>query len=405
MSVMEKRMSRESRGRVAIVGAGCTKFGENFEQSYGDMIAEAAFEAFEESGLGPRDIEAAWLSTAFPDNTVYHGKAGHDLCEPLSLRGIPISRVSNFCGSAGDAVVNAAQALLSGRFKVVLAMGVEKMRDRSPRNSLVKMMVETLHPIYQKGFTAPGTFAVYANRMMERIGLRREHLAKISAKNHRFGVFNSKAQYGAKIGPEDILKSPMVVYPLTVMDCCPTTDGAACVIMMRTEDAAAVNREHILVRGFEMYVSDGWDYPYFDIENDFVRFRNLKAASKRLYASTGIIDPLREIHCAEVHDCFTINEAITYEGLGLVYSVEEIPGAIDDGIFDAGGKLPINTSGGLLSCGHPVGATGLRMIYAIKQQLQEKAGQGQVKNARLGLTENMGGPASILALTILERKD
>lgn len=398
-------MTPEVKDRVAIVGAGCTRFDENFEQSYGDMIAEAAFEAFEEAGVGPRDIEAAWLSTAFPDNTVYHGKAGHDLSEPLSLRGIPISRVSNFCGSAGDAVINAAQGLLSGRYKVVLAMGVEKLRDRSPRNSLVKMMVETLHPFYQKGFTAPGTFAVYANRMMAKSGLTREHLAKISAKNHCFGVHNPKAEYRKPLTYRDVLKSPMVSYPLTVMDCCPTTDGAACVIMMRKEDASSFNKDYILIKGIELYVSDGWDFPYFDKSNDFMNFKNLKKASRNLYSNTGINNPLEEIDCAEVHDCFTINEAITYEGLGFVKTVDDIPKAIDDGIFDAGGMLPINTSGGLLSCGHPVGATGLRMVYTIKQQLQEKAGGAQVENARLGLTENMGGPASILALTILGRND
>ncbi|MGD8386179.1 MAG: hypothetical protein PVG49_03515 [Desulfobacteraceae bacterium] len=391
--------------RVAIVGAGCTRFDENFDQSYGDLIAEAAFEAFEEAGVGPRDIDGAWLSTAFPDNTVYHGKAGHDLCEPLSLRGIPITRVSNFCGSAGDAVINASQALLSGRHRCVLAMGVEKLRERSPRNSLVKMMVETLHPLYQKGFTAPGTFAVYANRMMAKIGLKREHLAKISAKNHCFGVHNPKAEYRIKMTYEDVLKSPMVVYPLTVMDCCPTTDGAACVIMMRTEDAGAFNRDHILIRGLELYVSDGWDFPYFNPDNDFMHFSNLKAAAARMYRNAGILNPLEEIDCSEVHDCFTINEALTYEGLGFVDRIEDVPAAIDDGLFDEGGKVPVNTSGGLLSCGHPVGATGLRMMYAIKAQLQEKAGGAQVRNARLGLTENMGGPASILALSLLSRND
>jgi acetyl-CoA C-acetyltransferase len=295
--------------------------------------------------------------------------------------------------------------LLSGRYKVVLAMGVEKLRDRSPRNSLVKMMVETLHPVYQKGFTAPGTFAVYANRMMAKIGLQRKHLAKISAKNHCFGVHNPKAEYRIKMTAEDVLKSPMVVYPLTVMDCCPTTDGASCVIMMRTDDAKACNRDSILIKALELSVSDGWDYPYFDRDNDFMHFKNLTFAAKKLYKSAGIQNPIEEIDCAEVHDCFTINEALTYEGLGFVKDIADVPAAIDDGLFDAEGKVPINTSGGLLSCGHPVGATGLRMMYAIKQQLQEKAGGAQVKNARLGLTENMGGPASIIALSILGRND
>jgi acetyl-CoA C-acetyltransferase len=286
-----------------------------------------------------------------------------------------------------------------------MALGVEKLRDRSPRDSLVKMTVETLHPVYQKGFTAAGTFAVYANRMMAKIGLTREHLAKISAKNHCFGVHNPKAQYRMKMTPEDVLKSPMVVYPLTVMDCCPTTDGAACVIMTRTEDAKALNKDHLLIRGIELRVNEGWDYPYFDADNDFMHFKNLKNATMKLYEAAGIKKPLEEIDCAEVHDCFTINEALSYEGLGFLEKIEDTPGAIDDGFFDAGGKLPVSTSGGLLSCGHPVGATGLRMMYQIKQQLQEKAGGAQVKNARLGLTENMGGPCTVLALSLLARND
>jgi acetyl-CoA C-acetyltransferase len=393
-------MALEIKDKVAIVGAGCTRLAENFEQSYGDLVAEAAFEAFEQAGVGPKDIEAAWLSTAFPDVTVYHGKAGHDLGEPLSLYNIPITRVSNFCGSAGDAIQNAAWALLAGRYRVVLALGVEKLRDRSPQNSLVKMMVETLHPFYQKGFTAPGTFAVYANRLMEKVGLKREHLAKISAKNHRFGVHNPKAQYRQEISVEDILKAPMVAYPLTVMDCCPTTDGAAALVMVRTEDAKSFNKEYTLIKGIGFTCVSGWDLPHFDPRNDFLRFKSPKIAAKMAYEQAGIKNPLKEIDVAEVHDCFTINEALTYEALGWCPSVEEIGKYIDEGIFDADGELPVNTSGGLLSCGHPVGATGIRMVYDIIRQLKGKAGGAQVKNAQIGLTENMGGPASIVAIGI-----
>lgn len=394
-------MAFELKDKVAIVGAGCTRFAENFELSYGDMVAQAAFEAFEEAGVGLKDIEAAWLSTAFPDTGVYHGKAGHDLAEPISLYNIPITRVSNFCGSAGDAMQNAIYGLLSGRYKVVLALGVEKLRDRSPQNSLVKMMVETLHPLYQKGFTAPGTFAVYANRLIEKYGLKREHLAKISVKNHRFGVHNPRAQYRQEITIDTVLNSPMVAYPLTVMDCCPTTDGAAAVVMVRTEDAKAFNSDYILVKGLGFTVVSGWDLPYFDPRNELLTFKSAKIAAQMAYEQADIKDPLKEIDVAEVHDCFTINEAITYEGLGFCPKVEEIGQYIDDGVFDAGGEVPINTSGGLLSCGHPVGATGLRMVYDIKRQLQEKAEGAQVKNAQIGLTENMGGPASIVAITIL----
>lgn len=396
-------MTVDIKDKVAIVGAGCTKFAENFEMSYGDLVAQAAFEAFEESGVDPRDIDAAWLSCAFPDNTVYHGKAGHDLSEPISLYNIPVTRVSNFCGSAGDAIQNAIFGLLSKRYNVVMALGVEKMRDRSPRNTLVKMMVETLHPFYQKGFTPPGTFAVYANHYIEKYGLKREHLAKISVKNHRFGVHNPKAQYRQEISVDTVLNSPMVAYPLTVMDCCPTTDGAAAVILMRTEDARAIKKDLILFKGVGFTVVSGWDLPYFDPRHDYLTFKSAEVASRIAYDQAGIKDPLKEIDVAEAHDCFTINEAITYNALGLCPKLEDIGKHIDDGIYDTGGLLPINTSGGLLSCGHPVGATGLRMVYALKMQLEEKAGAVQVKNARIGLAENMGGPASICSINIVGR--
>lgn len=393
-------MTIDIKDKVAVVGTGCTRFAENFEQSYGDLVAEAAFAAFEEAGVDPKDIEAAWLSTAFPDNTVYHGKAGHDLAEPCSLYNIPITRVSNFCASAGDAIQNAAWALVAGRYNVVLVLGVEKLRDRSPQNTILKMMVETLHPFYQKGFTAPGTFAIYANRMMEMVGLKREHLAKISAKNHRFGVHNPKAQYRQQISVEDILKAPMVAYPLTVLDCCPTTDGAAALVMVRTEDAKSFNKDYTLIKGIGFTCYSGWDSPYFDARNDFLRFKAPKIAAQMAYEQADIKTPLKEIDVAEVHDCFTINEFLTYEALGWCPRVEEVGKYIDDGIFELDGELPVNTSGGLLSCGHPVGATGIRMTYDIIRQLKGTAGGVQVKNAQIGLTENMGGPASIVAIGI-----
>jgi len=389
------------KDKVAIVGTGCTRFAENFEMSYGDMVAEAAFEAFEEAGLEPKDIEAAWLSTAFPDNTVYHGKAGHDLAEPLSLYNIPITRVANFCGSAGDAVQNAVWALLAGRYKVVLALGVEKLRDRSPQDSLINMMVETLHPLYQKGFTAPGTFAIYANKLIDQYGLQREHLSKISVKNHRFGVHNPKAQYRQEISLDTVLKAPTVAYPLTVLDCCPTTDGAACVILVRREDAQAINPNYVLIKGIGFTTTSGWDSPYFDPDFEFLTFKSAKIASQMAYDQAGIKNPIKELDLAEVHDCFTINEAISYEGLGWCPRLEDIPKYIDDGIFDKDGELPVSTSGGLLSCGHPVGATGLRMLYWLTRQLQGRAGEAQIKNAKLGLAENMGGPASICSINIL----
>ncbi|MEE8449724.1 MAG: hypothetical protein V3S39_08840 [Thermodesulfobacteriota bacterium] len=235
------------KDKIAIVGVGCTKFGENFNLGYGDMVVEAAYEAFEDANVGPEDIDAAWLGTAFPDAGVWKGRSGMDLAEPLGLFDIPITRVSNYCATGGDAMRNAVMALLAGEHNLVLALGVEKLRDRSPTESLVKMQEETGHPLYQKGLTAAGMFAVYATRHFEQFGVTREHLAQISVKNHRHAVLNPKAHYRKEISLESALKSPMVAYPLGVMDSCPTTDGAAAAILCRREDAKKLKPDYSLL--------------------------------------------------------------------------------------------------------------------------------------------------------------
>ncbi len=388
------------KDKIAIVGAGCTRFSEHFDKSYGDLVSEAVLEAVKEAGIEIRQIEAAWLSTAFPAAGVYKGRSGMDLAEPLGLFNIPITRVSNYCASAGDAFRNACLALLSGEHKIVLALGVEKLRDRSPQESLVKMMVEQGHQFYQKGFTAAGTFATYATRHMHEYGLTRKDLALVSVKNHRHAVKNPKAHYRKEITVDFALKSPMVAYPLTLMDSCPTTDGAAAVIMVRTEDAKSFNKNHVLVKGQGFSVSTGWDLPFYDHHYKFLSFEATRTASRMAYNHAGIKKPFEEIDFAEVHDCFSNVELLTYEDLGFCE-----PGKgyalVREGITNFEGKLPVNISGGLLSCGHPVGATGLRMIYELTRQLQGQSGERQLKKADIGLAHNIGGPGAVASVTIL----
>lgn len=386
---------------IAIIGIGTTPFGELFHRSYDDLVRDAALQAIKDAGISMDDIGAAWLSTAFPEIGVFKGRSGMDLCEPLSLYDIPVTRVSNFCASGGDAIRNAANALKAGECDVAMAMGVEKLRDRQPQDSIVKMMVEYGHPFFQKGFTAAGTFAVYANRIMHEYGVTREDISSISVKNHFHGSMNEKAHHRKSCTLEQVMTSPMVANPLTVMDSCPTTDGAACVIMVREEDVDKTRHKPVYIKGIGLSIATGWDLPFFDPNHDFLSFRATRNAAHAAYKQAGITKPIDEIDLVEVHDCFSIVELLTYEDLGLCK-----PGEAKDLVrgkeTQFGGKIPVNVSGGLLSCGHPVGATGVRMVTEVVSHLRDSAGQRQVKNAKRGLTHNIGGPGAIASVIILE---
>jgi len=391
------------KDQVCIVGIGCTKFGELFHQSYEDLVAAAAHDALLDAGISRRRIDAAWLGTAFPDAGVYKGRAGMDLAEPLGLFDIPVTRVSNYCATAAEAVRGAVNSLLAGESNVALALGVEKLRDRSPQDSIVKMMVEMGHPYYQKGFTAAGTFAMYASRHFEKYGVTREDLATISVKNHAHACLNPRAHYRREITLEQALRSPLVADPLTVMDSCPTTDGAAAAILVRAEDAGKFSGTPVYLKGLGLSVSTGWDLPFFDESYDLLSFQATKVAAGKAYQQAGIVDPIAQIDLAEVHDCFSIVELLTYEDLGFCPQ-GEAKELVRSGATGRDGVMPVNVSGGLLSCGHPVGATGIRMVHEICEQLRGDAGERQIPGARLGLAHNIGGPGAIAAVTILGKE-
>jgi acetyl-CoA C-acetyltransferase len=389
---------------IAIIGIGVTKFGELFHQSYDDLVRDAAMQAINDAQINIDDIGAAWLSTAFPEIGVFKGRSGMDLCEPLSLYNIPVTRVSNYCASGGDAIRNAANALRAGECDVAMALGVEKLRDRQPQNSIVKMMVEYGHPYLQKGFTAAGTFAVYANRIMHEYGVTREDISNISVKNHYHGTLNEKAHHRVLCSLEEVMTSPMVANPLTVMDSCPTTDGAACIIMVRAEDVDKTKHKPIYIKGIGLSISTGWDMPFFDTNHNFLSFEATQKAAEKAYKQAGISKPIDEIDLIEVHDCFSIVELLTYEDLGLCKQ-GEAKDLIRGNETKLGGKIPVNVSGGLLSCGHPVGATGIRMVHEIATHLRNQAGERQVKNAKTGMTHNIGGPGAIASVIILSNEN
>jgi acetyl-CoA C-acetyltransferase len=388
---------------IAIIGTGVTRFGELFNQGYDDLVRDAALQAISDAKISMDEIGAAWLSTAFPEIGVFKGRSGMDLCEPLSLYNIPVTRVSNYCASGADAIRNAVNALRAGECDVAMALGVEKLRDRQPQDSIVKMMVEYGHPYYQKGFTAAGTFAVYAKRMMHEYGITREDISAVSVKNHFNGTLNEKAHHRKACTLEEVMTSPMVADPLTVFDSCPTTDGAACVILVRAEDVDITRHRPVYIKGIGLSIATGWDMPFFDPHHDFLSFQATKNAAQSAYKQAGITNPIDELDLIEVHDCFSIVELLTYEDLGLCKQ-GEAKDLIRGKMTQAGGKIPVNVSGGLLSCGHPVGATGVRMVVEVSTHLRNEAGKRQVQGAKRGLTHNIGGPGAIASVIVLSNE-
>ena len=386
---------RESlKDRVAIIGVGCTRFGEHFDRSYEDLALEAACVAFDDARIEPERIDAAWLGTFSP--YAGNGKAAVSLADALRLYGKPVTRVENYCATGTDAFRNAALAVASGMYEVALVLGVEKLKDRPVRG----LAWEGGHPYQHDGLTAPGVFAMAANRYFHRFGGGREALARVSVKNHHNGALNPKAHFQMEVTEEQVLKAPIVAWPFGLFDCCPTTDGAAAAVVCRADMARQFREDFVLVKGLGLAVTSG--RPWFDPANDYVGFAATWAAAAEAYSMAGISDPIREIDLAEVHDCFTWTEISNYEDLGFCRKGE---GAafVAEGRSALAGELPVNPSGGLKSFGHPIGASGVRMIYEVVTQLRGQAGARQIHDAELGLVHNLGGPGSVACVVVLGR--
>lgn len=380
------------RDKVAVIGVGCAKFGENFEKGYEDMAVDAFTEALEDAHVERKDIEAAWLGTFSPQ--AGHGKAGTSLADALKLFDIPITRVENYCATGMEAFRNAAFGVASGMYDVALALGVEKMKDRPGRG----LVLEGHHPLLGRGTTAPGLFALAANRYFHEFGIDKTTLAKVAVKNHRNGALSPKAHMQKEVTIEQVLKAPIIAWPFGLFDCCPTTDGSAAAILCRADLAPRFNKDYVLVKGIGLSVTSG--RPYNDPTFDYVGFRATVGAAKQAYAQAGIKNPRKEIHLAEVHDCFTMTEILNYEDLGFA---EKGKGwrLLDEGVVQLEGDLPVNPSGGLKSFGHPIGASGVRMIAEVTTQLRGKAGKRQVKRHDVGLAHNVGGPGAVSCVTVL----
>jgi acetyl-CoA C-acetyltransferase len=377
------------RDQIAVVGVGCTRFGDLFEQGYEDLICDAAFQAYDDAGIDPKDIGAAYLGTYMPGPS--GGKAAVSLGDALRLYDRPITRVENYCATGTDAFRNGCMAIASGAFDIVLVLGAEKLKDRGGRG-----LPRFGHPLLAKGNSAPGLFALAANRYMHTFGMGRETLAKVAVKNHYNGARNPKAHLRSEVTEEKVLNAPMISWPFGLFDCCPTTDGAAAAILCRADLASRFTDTPILVKGVGLSVSTG--RPYYDPTFDYLGFPSTANAARQAYEMAGIA--ASDIDLAEVHDCFTWTEISNIEDLGFCAKGEGRHW-VDEGRTTLRGDLPINPSGGLKSFGHPIGASGVRMIYECVEQLRGNCGERQVADAHLALAHNVGGPGAVSCVVVL----
>jgi acetyl-CoA C-acetyltransferase len=385
------------KDQVAIIGMGCTRFGERWDKGAEDLVIEAAQEAFEDAGIAKQQIEACYFSTVMASLI---GVSGSIAADALKLKDIPVIRNENWCTSAHIALIEACMAVASGAYDVVMALGVEKLKDTGyPGLGTGRGM----HPVYEARRTSPGSFGLIAQRYFKACGLTeeqgRETLAKIEVKNHDNGSLCPKAHFQNKITVEKVLNAPIIAWPLGIFDCCGNSDGAACAIVTSAERAKDFRQDPIYLKGFGIATDPM--LPHFRPDFSWTSFPSLVTSSRKAYEMAGIKDPRKELDLAEVHDCFSITELVIYEDFGFSprgRAKEDV----DSGFFRLDGGLPVNVDGGLKCFGHPVGASGLRMTYEVYKQLQGKAElpERQLEKPRLGLAHTFGGPPQISAVAI-----
>ncbi len=382
--------------KVAIISCGQSKFGSFVEKTYEDLFAEAYLDAMQHiQNFESKEIKEAFVgSLAFGGSQL--GNMSALISDAINVVGIPAARVENACGSSSFALRFAAYSIMSGQNDIVIAGGVEKMQDISKKSRLWWFGVAgDIKWERLAGMTFPGNYALMATRHMHEFGTKKEDISLCAVKNHKNAVNNPKAQFRKEITLEQAVKAPIVAWPLTVFDCCPLTDGASIAILCDAEIAKKYTDTPVYVEG----IGAGSDYLALYRRESLTRIDAAIKASKAAYKMAKL-EP-KDINVAEVHDCFTIAEILAYEDCGFCKKGE---GGLfsHEGQADIGGKVPINTGGGLKAKGHPIGATGTAQIYEIWKQLTERH-QNQVAGAEIGLTHNVGGTGSAAAITILKR--
>jgi acetyl-CoA C-acetyltransferase len=377
---------------VAVVAAGMTRFGELWESSLRDLFVEAAAEALHNANVD--HVDDIFIGNMSGGQFVGQEHLGPLMADQLGMSGVAATRVESACASGGVALRQGWMAVASGMSDLVLATGVEKMTDGADVTNILATAADQENEVYH-GITFPGLYALIARAYMEAHGTTEEDLAWVAVKNHRHGAMNPKAQFRREIEVDDVLQSTMVATPLRMLQCSPVSDGAAAVLLCPLDQAAKYTDKPVKIVGSGMATGP---MALADRDDPAVLDAVGKSAA-RAYEMAGVSP--ESIQVAEVHDCFTIAEVCCIEALGLVCAGEGGQAA-RGGVTTLGGRIPVNTSGGLKSKGHPVGATGVAQAIEIFEQLRGEAGDRQVEGARLGLTQNMGGSGASSVVHIFE---
>jgi len=401
-------MATGIKDKIAIIGMGCTKFGERWEVGAEELMVEAFEECIADAGLEKNDIEAAWLGTCLEE--VNLGKTAMPLATALRLPMIPVTRVENYCATGTEAFRGACYAVASGAYDICLALGVEKLKDAgygglpNPGSG-----AGTLSWQWWPNLSAPGSFAQLASAYTAKHNVSDQDLkramAHISAKSHDNGLLNPKAHLQKKITEEQVMAAPIIAHPLGLFDCCGVSDGAACAIVTTPEIAKKLGKkDFISVKALQIALSSGQEVGYNDWDGD--HFMTTTKCSTKAYEEAGIKDPRKEISMMEVHDCFSITELVTMEDLHISERGNAIKDILD-GFYDLDGGVPCQVDGGLKCFGHPIGASGIRMLYEMYLQLHGRAEKRQLQDPKNGLTHNLGGFPfqNICSVSIIGRYD
>ncbi len=387
-------MATGIRDKVAVLGMGCSRFGERWESAGEDLMVESFQECLKDAGIDKKQIEACWFGCCYDSINV--GNSALPASVALKLPLIPATRVENKCATATEAFRGACYAVAAGVYDIALAIGVDKLKDTGYGGLPASATDGQMELFIGADKTAPGSFAQLASAYAKKYGISMEKLkeamAHVSWKSHKNGSMNPRAHLRNTPSTENILNAPMIAYPLGLFDCCGVSDGSAAAIVTTPEIAKSLkrNQEIVLVKALQIAASSGEEALY--TEWDGASMLTGSMAAQKAYQEAGIKDPRKEISMMEVHDCFSITELVTYEDLRISPRGKAVEDVLN-GFYDLkGGGVPCQTDGGLKCFGHPIGASGLRMLYEVYNQLLGRwPEERRVKDPRFGLTHNMGG--------------
>lgn len=397
-------MASGIKDKVVILGMGCSKFGERWDASPADLMSEAFEESLADAGIEKGQIQMAWFGAGIDAYNV--GSSAMPLSIALRLPNIPVTKVENMCATGTEAFRGAVYAVASGACDIALALGVEKLKDVG-YGGLPQRTRGVENDMYWPNLSAPGAFAQLASGYRAKHGIEKADLkramAHISVKSHANGAKNPKAHLQREITEEQAINAPYIAEPIGLYDCCGVSDGAACAIVCTPEIARALGKSDLVsVKALQLAASNGEEAGFSKWDGSYLQ--TTRVAAQRAYDEAGILKPREEISMTEVHDCFSITELVTMEDLQLSDEGMAVWDVLN-GDFDADGRIPCQIDGGLKCFGHPIGASGMRMIYENYLQFHGRAGDRQLKDPRLALNHNLGGfpHQNICSISIIGR--